>query len=115
MLDCRGFGHKWIKWVMSLVKEGSISIRVNDESNSYFKPGKAIRQGDPLSPLIFNLVVDVFTRILIKAAAKNYITGFLDSLYPEGIINLQYTDDTLLFLKHGFLKACHLKWLMIYF
>jgi hypothetical protein len=64
---------------------------------------------------MFNLVVDVFTRILIKAATKNYIAGFMDSLYPEGIISLQYADETLLFLKHGFLEACHLKWLMVCF
>jgi hypothetical protein len=64
---------------------------------------------------MFNLVVDVFTRILIKVATKDYITGFMDSLYLEGIINLQYVDDTLLFLKHGFLESCYLKWLMICF
>jgi hypothetical protein len=82
---------------------GSIFVRVNDESSSYFKPGKGLRQVDPLSPLMFNLVVDVFTRILSKAALKGYIIGFMDSLYPEGIISLQYADDTLLFLKHGYL------------
>jgi hypothetical protein len=60
-------------------------------------------------------VVDVFTRILIKAATKGYITSFLDSLYTEGIISLQCADDTLLFLKHGFIDVCHLKWLMICF
>jgi hypothetical protein len=64
---------------------------------------------------MFNPVVDVFTRILIKVATKDYITGFMDSLYLEGIINLQYVDDTLLFLKHGFLESCYLKWLMICF
>jgi hypothetical protein len=82
---------------------GSIFVRVNDESSSYFKPSKDLRQADPLSPLMFNLVVDVFTRILSKTALKGYIIGFMDSLYPEGIISLQYADDTLLFLKHGYL------------
>jgi hypothetical protein len=63
---------------------GSISIRINDENSTYFRPGRGLRQGDPLSPLLFNLVIDVFTRMLGKAASKGYITWFLSSLYPEG-------------------------------
>jgi hypothetical protein len=57
---------RWINWVMSLVKGGSLSIRLNEENIPYFKPGKGLRQGDPLSPLLFNLVVDVFSRMLAK-------------------------------------------------
>jgi hypothetical protein len=87
---------------MSLVRGceggGSISIRLNGESSSYFNPGKWLRQGDPLSPLLFNLMVDVFTRMLSKAASKGHIIGLLSSIYLEGIISLQYADDTLLFL-----------------
>jgi hypothetical protein len=61
------------------------------------------------------LVIDVFTRILIKASRKGYITGLMSSLYPEGVLSLQYTDDTLLFLEHDYMSACHLKWLMVCF
>jgi hypothetical protein len=34
---------------------------------------------------------------------------------PEGVLSLQYTDGTLLFLKHDYMTACHLKWLMVCF
>jgi hypothetical protein len=88
LLISRGFGHKWVSWIMKMVKGGSISISLNDDESSYFKPGKGLRQGDHLSPLIFNLVIDVFTRILVKAAKKQHIAEFMDSLYPEGIISL---------------------------
>jgi hypothetical protein len=70
ILATRGFGSKWIAWIMTMVKGGSISVRINDENSSYFRPGKGLRQGDPISPLLFNLVVDIFTRMLIKAAQK---------------------------------------------
>jgi hypothetical protein len=46
------------------------------------------RQGDPLSPLLFNLVVDVFTRMLIKAASHNLIRGLCPNLIPRGVISL---------------------------
>jgi hypothetical protein len=115
MLDSRGFGQRWKGWVMSLVKGGSLAIRLNDENNSYFKPGKGLRQEDPLSPLLFNLVADVFTKILMKAAGNGYLSGLMTSLHPEGVISLQYADDTLLFLSHDYTKACHLKWLLVCF
>jgi hypothetical protein len=86
-------------------------VSLNDEN----RPGKGLRQGDPLSPLLFNLVVDVFTRMLMKAARTNYISGFMTSIYPGGVLSLQYADDTLLFLKHDLVSAGHLKWIMVYF
>jgi hypothetical protein len=61
MLKARGFGSRWISWIMKVVKGGSISISMNDECSTYLQPRKGLRQGDPLSPLLFNLVVDAFT------------------------------------------------------
>jgi hypothetical protein len=111
----RGFGHKWIGWVMSLIQEGSMCIRVDNENRQFFKPGKGLRQSDPLSPLLFNLVVDIFTRMLMKAANKEYAKDFMNNVFPVGVLSLQYADDTLLFLSHSYIDACHLKWLMVYF
>jgi hypothetical protein len=50
MMVSMGFGPKWIKWVMILVKNEFIAIRLNDKNNDFFRPGKGLRQGDPLSP-----------------------------------------------------------------
>jgi hypothetical protein len=101
--------------VLSLVKEGSLLIRLNEENIPYFKPGKGLRQGNPLSPLLFNLVIDVFSGMLVKAVANGHITGLMGSLYPEGVVSLQYADDTLLFLEHNYKAASHLKWLLMCF
>jgi hypothetical protein len=60
--------------------------------------------------------VDIFTRMLRKAARQEYIFGFMTDLYPGGrVSSLRYADDTLLFLAHDFRAAHHLKWVMIYF
>jgi hypothetical protein len=87
MLSSRGFGNKWVKWIMRLVKGGSICISLNDENSAYFNPGKGLRQGDLLSPLLFNLVIDVFTRMLIQAAKRDYIIGFMNSIHHEGVLS----------------------------
>jgi hypothetical protein len=74
--------------VMKLVKGGYIAIRLNERNNHYFQPGKVLREGDPLSLLLFNLVGDVFTRMMEKAANKGYLRGLMSRLYPEGVISL---------------------------
>jgi hypothetical protein len=52
---------------------------------------------------------------LLKLSQKGTCKA-LCSLYAlKGVINLQYADDTLLFLKHDPNSACHLKWLMLCF
>jgi hypothetical protein len=50
-----------------------------------------------------------------KSCKKVHILGLMESMCPEGVINLQYVDDTLLFMKHDLNAACHLKWLMLCF
>jgi hypothetical protein len=50
MLLTKGFGSKWIGWIMKMVKGGSISMRINEENSSYFRPGKVLRQAGVLYP-----------------------------------------------------------------
>jgi hypothetical protein len=115
MLSTRGFSNKWVSWMMRLVKGGYIAIRLNERNSHYFQPGKGLRQGDPLSPLLFNLVADVFTRLMGKTAIKGYLKCLMSRLYPEGVISLQYADDTLLFLENNIQGVSHLKLLMTFF
>jgi hypothetical protein len=53
--------------------------------------------------------------MLIKDARMNYISGFMNSIHPEDVLSLQYVDDALLFLRHSYEDATHLKWIMVCF
>jgi hypothetical protein len=96
-----------------VIQGGSICIRINDENSVNFKPGKGLRQGDPLSPIMFNLVADIFTRMLMKVARSNLVSGLLTRAVEGDVLTLQYADDTLLFLENDLEKANNLKWLLI--
>lgn len=72
---------------------------VNGEESAYFKPGKGLRQGDPLSPFLFNLVGDSLSKMLMKAVNKGLVRGLLENFKEGGIVSLQYADDTILFAK----------------
>jgi hypothetical protein len=46
---------------------------------------------------LFNLVVDVLTRMLEKASKDKLVSGLLEQFRLGGVLALQYADDTLLF------------------
>jgi len=88
VLTSRCFSKTWINWIINLTRGGSVCVRLNDVNGPYFAVGKGLRQGDPLSPLPFNLVVDVFTRMLSKAATQGLIGGLLTDMIERGIVSL---------------------------
>jgi len=63
----------------------------------------------PFSHLLFNLVADVFTKTLMKAAKCGLISGLLPQVVDGGIISLHYVDD-MLFLENNLEKASSMKW-----
>jgi hypothetical protein len=104
-----------VKQITNLVQGGSVGVRINDHESNYFLTAKGLRQGDPLSPILLNFLADVFTKMLIKAARHNMISGLLSNMRPGGVFSMQYADDTLLFLQNNVEQAQNLKWLLSLF
>ena len=65
--------------------------------------------------MLFNLVADVFSRMLAKAVNNNIISGIVPHIIPQGLICLQYADDTILFLNPKPKYVRNLKWLLACF
>ena len=112
MLAARGFSPKCLYLFKSLLDKGSVGVRINDVNSDFFLTGRGVRQGDPISPLFFNLVADVFTKSLTKAANRGLISGLLQDFNATGVISMQYADDTLLFLNKDMAQVMNLKWLL---
>lgn len=71
-----------------------------------------MRQGDPLSPILFNFVADGLTRMIFKAQENNKFCGLIDHIIDKGVAVLQYADDTIICLKHSIEGAKNLKLLL---
>ena len=103
------FSQKWIEWIKSFISGGSVAINVNDEVGPYFQTKKRLRQGDPLSPILFNLVADMLTLFITRAKAAGQVSGVVPHLVDDGLSILQYADNTILFMEHNLEQAHNMK------
>ncbi|XP_017245327.1 uncharacterized protein LOC108216978 [Daucus carota subsp. sativus] len=101
LLKKLNFQDKWVKWIEAILKTCRISVLVNGSPTKEFTPERGLRQGDPLSPLLFNLVGEVLHCMLVKAEEAGVFQGI--RLGNEGgtVSHLQYADDTVIFVENN--------------
>lgn len=63
----KGLGNRWLKWMSLIFDSGTSTILLNGVPGKVFHCRRGVRQGDPLSPLLFVLGVDLLQSILNKA------------------------------------------------
>ena len=67
ILRSKGFSEKWIGWINNLLSTASSSVLLNTIPGKSFNCLRGVRQGDPLSPLLFVLAADLCQSIINKA------------------------------------------------
>jgi retron-type reverse transcriptase len=63
-------------------------VKVNDNVGHYFQTRKGVRQGDPLSPILINIVVDMLAIFILRAKEVEQIQGVVLHLIDEGLLIL---------------------------
>jgi hypothetical protein len=99
VLRKKNFPNKWLDWMKQIIEGAKVGININGTPGSFFNTHRGLRKGDPLSPLLFNLVSDALATMLEKAKAANQIRGLIPHLVEGGLTYLQYADDTIIFLS----------------
>ena len=75
---------------------------INGSPCGFFGSSRGLRQGDPLSPLLFVLVMKALGRMLDKVVFEGRMLGFsVGKLEGRSmaVSHLLFVDDTLIFCK----------------
>eukprot|EP00253_Pinus_taeda_P025786 PITA_25786 len=96
LLTHLGFNYSFISWIMGCISNVSYAILINGVASPFFKSQRGLRQGCPLSPLLFLLVSEGLSRLIHKARREEKVKG-IEVAINIFITHLLFVDDILLF------------------
>ncbi|XP_039033851.1 uncharacterized protein LOC120169819 [Hibiscus syriacus] len=103
VLEAMGLPEVFCGWIKACITTPRYSISLNGSLVGFFKGAKGVRQGDPLSPYLFVIVMNVLSTLL-DAVAMNGVFKFHPKCKRIPLTHLCFADDLLLFC-HGSLDA----------
>ena len=104
-----GFPPKWLTWMESIFSSGKSSVLLNGIPGRKFSCKCGVRQGDPMSPLIFVIAADLLQSAINEALDQGLINHPIppkgNAKYPV----IQYVDDTIIVLPAYLRQAAKIK------
>ena len=113
-----GFGPKWLSWMWWCISTAKYSVMVNGVPTGFFSSSKGLRQGDPLSPYLFVMGMEVLSILIRRAVEGGFISG---CNFQRGrgravhITYLLFADDTIVFCEAKNEHLTHLSWILFWF
>ena len=82
-------GDEFISWVQTLYQGAVAQVMINGHLTGKIKLKRGVRQGDPLSPLLYVLVIEI---LALQLRTNPNIVGF--DINNEKLVSFHYADDT---------------------
>ncbi|KAL0004004.1 hypothetical protein SO802_011565 [Lithocarpus litseifolius] len=113
-----GFGVKCRQWIHTCISTVQFSVLVNGSPAGFFPNSRGLRQGDPLSLMLFLLVMEVFSRMLRYMEEVGIIKGFKVCGVGGGELCVShplFANDTILFCNLSVEQLLHIRMLLTFF
>ena len=88
-----------MSWIRECITSLKFSVCINGTLVCYFEGKKGLRQSDPISPYLFVLAVEVFSRIMADLTGGNSGFKFHPKCVKMRLTHLCFADDLLIFSK----------------
>ena len=95
-LQCLGFERKWVSWMQECMNH-TFSILINGVRTPTCASSNGVRQGDPISPCLFVLAMQVLTTLFRQAERRKELDPI--SCGSSSIFDICFTDDLMIFLR----------------
>jgi hypothetical protein len=95
-----GYGGKWRAWIAFCISTVRFFVLFNGTPAGFFSSNRGLRQGNPLSPLLFVIVMEALSKMMAVTESRGLMEGFsVGSRNNAGMVvsHLLFTDDTLIF------------------
>lgn len=108
VLKNMNFPDKWLQLIHQCISTTNFHILINGAATKSFSPNCGLRQGDPLSPYLFLLCLNVFSHHLTNLQLTKKISGVkIAKLQGPKVNHLLFADDCVLFFKAN-METCNI-------
>ena len=100
LLQQCGFSEKWRRWIKCCISTVKFSILINGCPSDFFGSSRGLRQGDPLSPFLFDIFMEALSHMLVSSTTASQFLGFTvgnEAGSLMSVSHLLFADDTLVF------------------
>jgi len=86
-----GFGEKWRDWIEHCISKVQFSIFVNGTSSEFFSSFRGMRKNDPLSLLLFVVVMEALSWMMIVTMDRGLLIGFSMASRKNPVCSVSFT------------------------